>query len=861
MRASLAYRPKLPADVVPGDAPEKLQIALEQQLERLRDWAELASDWFWEQDENLRFTFFSERANGLPAVPFNLALGKTRFEIGLLFESETHAIQHQADLNARREFRNLELREVRSGEAGQILAVSGRPLFDGEGRFRGYRGVTRDITNEKRMLAELADHEQLLGEIIDASANPIVVKDQHYRFIIMNDAACKFLKRPREALVGKTDFDIFPEETARRFRETDNEVLHHGGPVEYEGFYPVPEGPHPWMFVRKSAFTRSNGDKVIFVAITDLTARRKTETALLHSERRFRDIAEAAGEYVWEAGLQGRFSYVSPRVEKVLGYRPEEMVGKSFFRFLPFGEMQHIRRWMTDNETAEGAFRDLEHRFIAKSGEVRWLRANGVIVRDDHGLLIGRRGTTSDITERKKAEHRIAFLANRDPLTELANRSFFQDRLSQAIRNAARRQESLAVMFLDLDRFKIINDSLGHHVGDLMLKEVSKRLLECVRKIDTVARLGGDEFIILIEGLSRDPDAENIAFKILRALAHPIPILEYELHTSCSIGAALFPRDGDTVEALLKHADLAMYAAKERGRGSFQFFNPEMNRRASRRHHLESALRTALAREEFLLHYQPQVDIRTGTLEGIEALLRWSHPEEGLIPPGEFIGVAEETGLIRPLGEWVLRTACGQNKRWQEAGFTPVKMAVNVSAGQFVDPKLFGESLLSILASTGLDPHFLELEMTESLLLQNDEENLAALNEFAGWGLRIAVDDFGTGYSSLAYLKQLPVDSVKIDRSFVRDIQSAKDDAAIVRAIIAMAHSLNLRVVAEGVETQGQLETLGRMGCDEYQGYLLSNPVPAERFAELFLRDAAKNSALRGLVSYHSTVDGIGEDF
>lgn len=461
------------------------------QVERLRDWAELASDWYWEQDENLRFTFFSDRADGQPAVPFNVSMGKTRFEIGLLFESAAHATQHKADLEARREFRNVALSKVHLDGRQQTISVSGRPIFGDNGCFLGYRGVARDISYENRIIEKLVDQERLLSEIIDASANPIVVKDQHYRFMLMNDAACKFLKRPREALVGKTDLDIFPEEAARRFRETDDEVLRHGGPVEYEGYYPVPEGPHPWMFVRKSAFMRHNGDKGIFVAMTDLTARRQTETALLLSERRFRDIAEAAGEYVWETDPRGRFTYVSPRVENVLGYRPEEMVGKSYFRFLPNGEIQHVRHWMAENESPDGAFRDLEHRFIYKSGEVRCLRANGVTVRDDHGVLTGRRGTTSDITERKKAETRIAFLANRDPLTELANRSFFQDRLSQAISTAVRHRESLAVMFLDLDRFKIINDSLGHHVGDLLLKEVAKRLLECVRKIDTVARLGG----------------------------------------------------------------------------------------------------------------------------------------------------------------------------------------------------------------------------------------------------------------------------------------------------------------------------------------------------------------------------------
>jgi diguanylate cyclase (GGDEF)-like protein/PAS domain S-box-containing protein len=836
-KPSLVGRLRRTAKVAFGIASRQSRTVHREDLDRWHDWVNLASDWYWEQDENLHFTYFSQRPDHEPAISFHLALGKTRFEIGLSFESEAQREQHEVDLNLRRPFYDLELRKIHAGGREQILAVSGRPVFGADGRFRGYRGVTRDVTVQKQTLAQLADQQQLLDQIINASANPIVVKDEHHRFIIMNDAACKCLNRRRVDLLGKTDFDIFPEETARRFRESDKEVFRHGGPLEYEGFYPVPDGPAPWMFVRKSAFTRANGTRVIVVAMTDITARRKTEAALLQSERRFRDIAEAGGESVWESDPQGRFSYLSRRVEQILGYPPEQLLGSSLFDLFPAGKQEEIQQWVQQHETADGGFQNLETRFITKSGEIRWLRVNGIRIHDDGGGFTGWRGTASDITQRKQAEERITYLATRDPLTELTNRTLFRSRLSDAIEAAERKTESLAVMFLDLDRFKTINDSLGHHIGDLMLKEVARRLLECVRRTDTVSRLGGDEFIILMEGSLNESDVAAVARKIIKSLSRPIFILDYELHTSCSTGVAFFPKDGESVDALLKHADLAMYAAKERRRGSFQFFTQEMNQRVSQRHRLESALRIALEGNEFLLHFQPQVDIRTGAVVGAEALVRWHHPKQGLILPGEFISVAEETGLIRPLGEWVIRAACEQSKRWQEAGFTSLKMAVNVSPGQFVDPTLFGESLRSILSSSRLDARFLELEMTEGLLLQNSTENLAALKLFAEWGLRIAIDDFGTGYSSLAYLKQLPVDSLKIDRSFVKDLPSSTDDAAIVQAIIAMAHHLNLRVVAEGVETEKQLEVLREMGCDEYQGFLFSKPVTAEHFAELFLRD------------------------
>jgi diguanylate cyclase (GGDEF)-like protein len=440
----------------------------------------------------------------------------------------------------------------------------------------------------------------------------------------------------------------------------------------------------------------------------------------------------------------------------------------------------------------------------------------------------------------KESEARISYLATRDPLTELPNRLLLNDRLDQGIINARRNGEMLAMLFIDLDRFKNINDSLGHHVGDQLLKEVSALMASCIRKGDTLARLGGDEFVVTLEGLAQAEDAAQVARKIHAALGRPVSVAGHSLITTCSIGISIFPNDAEDGRELMRNADTAMYHAKESGRNKFRFFAPEMNVRAVELHQMEIELRQALENGEFLLHYQPQADLKTGELVGMEALIRWRHPERGLVPPLTFIPVAEETGLIEPIGRWALRAACRQARAWQEAGFPPLKVAVNISARQLDNPAGFADEVATILAGTGLDAHYLELEVTESMLLKNVAENVAVLRRLGEIGVRMTVDDFGTGYSSLAYLKQLPIDSLKIDRTFVRDIETDADDAAIIQAIIAMAHGLDLRVIAEGVETEGQAAALRRLDCDEFQGYLLARPLdPASFSADLFERPAS----------------------
>ena len=423
-------------------------------------------------------------------------------------------------------------------------------------------------------------------------------------------------------------------------------------------------------------------------------------------------------------------------------------------------------------------------------------------------------------------------LAHHDVLTDLPNRILLQDRFSQVIELARRQGRQLAVMFMDLDQFKHINDSLGHAVGDQLLRSVAQRLVGCVRHSDTVSRQGGDEFVLLFPYIEHAEDAARSAQKILAALALPHSIDRHDLHIGASIGISIYPDDGQDAETLIKSADTAMYHAKENGRNNYKFFEQSMNVRAVQRQSTEASLRRALERQEFLLHYQPKINLHSGTVVGVEALIRWQHPQRGLLLPAQFVSIAEDCGLILPIGRWVLRAACSQARAWLQAGLPPITIAVNTSTLEF-RAEDFLENIRATLEDTGLEPRYLELELTESVLMRDAESTDSVLHVLADLGVKLAVDDFGTGYSSLSYLRQFPIDTLKIDQSFVNKMTSNADDAAIVRAVISMGKSLKLRVIAEGVETPEQHAFLLAQQCDEGQGYYFGHPVAAEAFAAL----------------------------
>lgn len=523
---------------------------------------------------------------------------------------------------------------------------------------------------------------------------------------------------------------------------------------------------------------------------------------------------------------------INPAFAAMTDFEPVEIVGRSITVLADSDQFAEMNRGIAS----------LEHR-AAWDGEIPLRKRNGEIfnariraarvVATDGAAATHHVWMFSDISESKRAAAQMDHLAHHDPLTGLPNRLALQMRLDQSLPEARRRGWNVALMFIDLDRFKIINDTLGHSVGDELLREVAGRLQRAVRETDMVARLGGDEFVILLPDIVNVSDVANVASKVLAAFANPVLVDAIELHTSPSIGISLFPDDGTDGDTLLKNCDTAMYHAKAAGRNNYQFYAAEMNLAATQRLDLESKLRHALARNEFALAFQPQVKADSQIPVGVEALVRWHHPRDGVISPARFIPIAEETGLIVPLGEWVLRTACQQMKNWLDAGLPPIKMAVNVSARQ-LKRRDFLETVAGVLIETELPPELLELELTESVAMENPEESIRLLQSIRQMGVSIAIDDFGTGYSSLAYLKRLPIDYLKIDRSFVADIEHDLNDRAIAFGTIALAHSLGLEVIAEGVETADQLELLRTNGCDEIQGYYFSQPLePKAAFAYL----------------------------
>lgn len=537
---------------------------------------------------------------------------------------------------------------------------------------------------------------------------------------------------------------------------------------------------------------------------------------------------------IGEAGLIVSFNAAA---ENIFGYNGQEIINQNFNQLISADHLEESGQYHkftnedTQGELHYGVTREVIG--LRKDFSAFPLELKTTQIHIQNRLLFIT--TARDITERKDAEQRISYMASHDALTSLPNRALLQDRIQQTLVQNKRRNQKAAVLFIDLDKFKIINDTLGHDVGDGLLIEAAARLVSCVRSEDTVARQGGDEFIILLSKISNPEDAGIIAQKLLESLTQTFLIKGKSLHIGASIGIAVFPDDGDNMESLLKNSDIAMYHAKESGRGNYQYFSSEMNAQAAEKQSLSSDLRHAAERNELFLAYQPVVDMLSGEIVGMEVLLRWKHPEFGMISPIKFIPLAEESGIILPIGDWVLRTACKQLLDWQQQGYEVPRLAINLSAKQFRQKSL-AENIAKIMRETGADPRFIGLEITESMLVQNIDEVVETLLKLSNMGLEISIDDFGTGYSSLSYLKRFPINKLKIDKSFIDDIATHPDDAAIVKAIIAMAHGLSMKVVSEGIETKAQLDFLRAHGCEQYQGYLFSKPLPASEIVEKLVR-------------------------
>ncbi len=934
---------------------ERSQEALRDSEQRFRDFAEAASDWLWEMGPDLRFSYFSDSGIESLGVDTDRLIGKTRRELMGVEEEDPVWREHVETLERHEPFQDFQYHLHLPDGRTEHIRISGRPRFDAEGGFLGYRGVGRIITAEvearqreerlqarlhdaiesvpegvllfdaedrlvlcnsayREAVAEIADllqpglefralnealleaglivvepggEEQWLRErdeahrscsgtleyktkgerwievheyrtqeggtlvlraditerraalgalqesegrlraIADHSPAAIYLKDLEGRFLTVGRKYAELFCAGRSP-VGKTVFDVHPREVAEVYAARDKAVIDSGEALEAEMDMPLPDGRSLSVAVTKFPVFDAEGRLIGIGGInTDISARKRAEERL----RQAATVFDHSREGVVITDADARIIAVNAAFTEVTGYRETEVLGKNP-RLLQSGRHDsafYAQMWEAIKD--DGFWRgEIWNR--RKGGELypEWLTISEV--RNETGKLTNYVAVFSDITAVKESEEQLAFLAHHDPLTELPNRLLFAARLGHALDRAQREHRQVAVLFVDLDNFKTINDSLGHPVGDELLRAVAQRLSAALRDGDTVARLGGDEFTVLLEEVDHPKDAAYVADKLVRAFAEPFTVNEREMHLTASVGVSLGPRDGDEVATLLRNADAAMYRAKDQGRNGFQFYTPELTTSAFERVLLQNSLRQALSAGQLAVHFQPVVTLADGRITAAEALARWMHPTMGLVMPTKFIPLAEETGLIGMIGEWVLREACRQFAAWRAAGHGLDRIAVNVSGIQ-VRQAEFPDTVLRILNETGVPPEYLELEITENFLMRQAERSIAALERLRDHGLSLSIDDFGTGLSSLAHLKRLPIHRLKIDRSFVQDIPKDTNDEAIVRAIIGLGRSLHLSVVAEGVETERQAEFLRAEGCALGQGFLYSRPVSAEAFEKL----------------------------
>jgi diguanylate cyclase (GGDEF)-like protein/PAS domain S-box-containing protein len=724
--------------------------------------------------------------------------------------------------------------------AGLIISLVYRKM-----RAREARGTAIPMASNNEV-AKL-EQEQYRTLFQSSPVPTFICETRKWRLLEVNEAAVREYGYSREELLKMALLDLGLPEDAERVTE----ALMTLGPTSGE--------VGTWQHRKKDGaafeaelvsfrmqFARQ---QVRVVTARDVTRRKHTQEVMWRDLERFGLASKATSDAMLDWDLVTDQLWHSENYEQLFGHgeRDAEINMAAWFEHIHPDDRARVQEQLLALiKSVDSKWSD-EFRVVRADQKVVHVFARGHVSRAADGTARRMNSVLQDITERKEQEERTRFLADHDELTSLPNRSLFRQALNKALQRAERSGKMLSILFFDLDRFKNINDSLGHDAGDEVLRAVAERLTACVRKIDMVARFGGDEFAVLTEGLTAEDQASTVARKILEALSKPMILAGRQYRPAASIGISTYPTDGRDVQALLKNADIAMYRAKEEGRGTFQFYSEMLNTHSVQRLEFESNLSNALNNHEFVLYYQPKVDLATGRVAGLEALIRWNSPQLGFVSPGDFISIAEETGLIVPMGRWVAQTACVQNRAWQKGGLPLLRIAINISARQMADKGLV-EFISDTVRKTGLTAESLELEITESAVMSNQEHAEKVLKDLKELGFHLTMDDFGTGYSSLAYLKRFPFDSVKIDRSFVSGIPESKDDSAIVEAIVAMAHSLQLKVVAEGVETKEQFDFLRTLGCDQIQGFYFSKPIPASEVVMLLYktmtRDAAAAAAL-----------------
>jgi diguanylate cyclase (GGDEF)-like protein/PAS domain S-box-containing protein len=815
-------------------------FSTQQSDQRFRDLADSAPVMIWETNGEGQNVFFNKtwldfRGNDIETERRARRKDEIHADDVEMYQSIT-----ESSMQKRQCFR-LEYRIKARDRSYRWILDTGSPMYDATGMFRGFVGSAIDITERRNAEADKEAWQLRYQAAVEASRQLLLDWNPNTQEVTFGGNL--------EQILGYTAADLGMQLSRwlDRIHEDDRESFYHmmrsireteqAARMEYR----IQHKDGQWITVEHEAqviLSPGGGIAGIVGFVNDISIKKRTMLELRARERRYRtlvaNIPGAVYRYQYQQGPGWKVDFMSKQIQKICGYPRSYFINgdlEAFTRMLLHDDRGVREKALADATQSRGPF-FVTYRIRHHDGQIRWIQEQGRVVEDRATGTIWLDGLIFDISDQAKAEERLNFISHHDLLTGLPNRTLFLDRLGQALIAANHERDVLGVFFLDLDHFKRINDTLGHTVGDKLIQMSAGRLKHILYETDTVTRLGGDEFAILIPSLQKPAHALKIADKISNAFKTPFFIDGHELFMSISTGISLYPNDGFDADALMKNADTAMNRAKEQGRGNYQLYSPQMNDKALLRLKLENRLRRALERDEFRLHYQPQIDFVTGRITGMEALLRWHHPEFGLVSPAEFVPLAEEAGLIVPIGAWVLETACNQIKEWQLMGYTALRMAVNLSSRQLRRPDL-AATISSIVRNVGVDPSLVELELTEGTLMDDIEQTASALVKLRDQGLRIAIDDFGTGYSSLSTLKRFPLSTLKIDRSFVCDIPGDIESGAIAEAIISMGHSMKLEVVAEGVEQQQQFDFLKARSCDRMQGFLFSRAIPATAFTEL----------------------------
>ncbi|MBV8032763.1 MAG: EAL domain-containing protein [Betaproteobacteria bacterium] len=802
------------------------EVQLQRSEARFRALTELSSDWYWEQDEQFRFTSFAgprADANAAGGDP-SIYIGKARWEIPDLTPLESDWEQHRRQLERHESFRDMVFqRRMRDGSI-RFMAISGEPIFGADGRFAGYCGVGRDITQQRRAEDDLRRFRLAM----DSSADMIGLVDRaSMRFVDVNSTMCRLLGYSREELLTMPLDQLLPQSISELEAAYDKQIANPTVPGGLNSHYLCKDGSR-LPFESKRQVMRVGERWVISVVSRDIRERIKAEEELRSTVSLLTATLESTADGILVVAADKRISRFNQRFVDMWRIPQNVIEARDDTLAISF-----VLDQVTDPQGFIAKIEELYSRPLDESFDTIEFKDGRTFERYSRPQLVagvpsGRVWSFRDVTERRRAEERIHILAFQDALTELPNRVLFRDRMEQAMAHADRAGNKAAVLFLDLDNFKSINDSLGHVAGDALLKMAAERIRSSIRETDTLSRQGGDEFLIMLTEVPMADAVTPVVEKLVSQFQSPFEIEGRELTTTVSIGIALYPDDGEDFDTLLKKADTAMYRAKDEGRNAYRFFDAHMNVEAVEYLNLRNGLQSAVRRGEFVLFFQPQIDLSRGKMVGAEALLRWNHPQEGIVLPERFITIAEESGLIVPIGEWVLLEACRQAARWRRSGHANLSVGVNLSAVQFRRGGL-EKAVRAALDDSGIDPAMLELEITESMLIEGTQDNLETVKRLKHLGVKLSIDDFGSGYSSLSYLRRFEVDKLKIDQSFIRDIGSDPDDAAIVRSIVQMAHSLELRTVAEGVDAASLVHRLRECGCDEAQGYYFGEPVPAAR--------------------------------